>query len=492
MNRSLIVIILIFMLCLAVNANAQLASSAWPMSGHDLRHTSQSPYSGVANPGLIWSNSLRIGWSDPVIGADGTIYGGGDMGALYAFNPSGTVKGVFNADTSSSESWYTTPAIGTDGTIYVGYQDGTLYAINPDFTKKWKYLTGNAIDSPPAIGPDGTIYAGSEDGNLYAINPDGTEKWSFNTGSSISYSGPAIGSDGTVYFGSSHFFGDVTGNLCAVNSDGSEKWAFATGECIQSSPLIGSDGTIYISSGNLYAVNPNGTQKWVFGLADGLSPSLGLDGAVYVVSWDGHLYAVNPDGSQKWALTIPVGACYPVTPSIGADGTIYIQDGYYGVLALNPDGSQKWDYSITDFPGGFNTDAVIGSDGTIYIAGNGTLYAIGPPSQLTVNVNLCNYSGDFSLMQVQVDVLQSDGTVVQSHTVSAAAVTTVTFTELMHGDYTVRVQAPKWLSQSQPVTVALGSNTLNISLLNGDINGDNFVEDQDYSILGKNWYLAGT
>jgi predicted nucleic acid-binding Zn ribbon protein len=36
-------------------------------------------------------------------------------------------------------------------------------------TLKWKYQTGDRIDSSPAIAPNGTIYVGSEDGYLYAI-----------------------------------------------------------------------------------------------------------------------------------------------------------------------------------------------------------------------------------------------------------------------------------------------------------------------------------
>ena len=37
-------------------------------------------------------------------------------------------------------------------------------------TLKWKFKTGDKIDSSSAIGFDGTIYGGSNDGYLYAIN----------------------------------------------------------------------------------------------------------------------------------------------------------------------------------------------------------------------------------------------------------------------------------------------------------------------------------
>ena len=116
-------------------------------------------------------------------------------------------------------------------------------------------------------------------------------KWSFPTGSLLS-SSPVIGTDGTVYVGSGDW------NLYAINPDGSQKWAFPTGGSIWwSSPAIGTDGTLYIGSDdrNLYAISPEGTLKWSFatgGLVQS-SPTIGEDGTVYVGSDDGNLYAIN-------------------------------------------------------------------------------------------------------------------------------------------------------------------------------------------------------
>ena len=45
------------------------------------------------------------------------------------------------------------------------------------------------------------MYFGSHDNKLYAINPDGTKKWEFVTGDGID-SSPSIGTDGTIYVGS--------------------------------------------------------------------------------------------------------------------------------------------------------------------------------------------------------------------------------------------------------------------------------------------------
>jgi outer membrane protein assembly factor BamB len=38
---------------------------------------------------------------------------------------------------------------------------------------KWKYQTGDRVDSSPKVGSDGTIYVGSVDFYLYAITSTG-------------------------------------------------------------------------------------------------------------------------------------------------------------------------------------------------------------------------------------------------------------------------------------------------------------------------------
>ncbi len=105
----------------------------------------------------------------PVIGADGTVYAGGEQGVgLTAVSPEGIIQWSF-------ENSRGTPAIGNDGTLYV---KGATYvpvewkyyllAINPDGTQKWAsdyigYFNGITLSD------DGTIYVLSEDGYLYAF-----------------------------------------------------------------------------------------------------------------------------------------------------------------------------------------------------------------------------------------------------------------------------------------------------------------------------------
>ena len=108
---------------------------------------------------------------------------------------------------------------------------------------------------------------------------------------------------------------------------------------MESSPAIGSDGTIYVGSddNNVYAINPaDGSQKWVFKTGDSVesSPAIGSDGTIYVGSDDNNVYAINAaDGSLKWKLTTKGQMTYS-SSAIGADGTVYVGSGDDNVYAI--------------------------------------------------------------------------------------------------------------------------------------------------------------
>ena len=275
-------------------------------------------YLYAINPGgtLKWRyQTLYSGeTSSPAIGSDGTIYVGSSYG-LYAINPDGTLKWQcltnYVGDIGS-------PVIGSDGTIYVGSSYGYLYAIYPDSIWKWRYQIGGDVgESSPAIGSDGTIYVGTSN-TLYAINPDSsTLRWSYQIGSGGGYwsPSPAIGSDGTIYVGGANT-NNNTYLIYAINPNGNLRWSYRTGsgKGTNSSPAIGSDGTIYFGAyvddergtpPYLYALKPDGTTfEWRTPLCQEheggevrSSPMIGSDGTVYIGVSNGYLYAIQGTGS---------------------------------------------------------------------------------------------------------------------------------------------------------------------------------------------------
>ena len=169
---------------------------------------------------------------------------------------------------------------------------------------------------------------------------------------------------------------------------GKLKWTFAALGEVCSSPVIGSDGTIYFGdseglgpciggsgSGTVYAVcgetatsgycrGGPGSEKWAWSTPNGFvtsSPAIGADGTIYVGSDDGNVYALvtNPNPVlgvyAKWVFsTLPISLFtsgeVTSSPAIGADGTIYVgsQGGLF--YALNPDGTLKWEVPPNFFP----------------------------------------------------------------------------------------------------------------------------------------------
>jgi outer membrane protein assembly factor BamB len=308
-------------------------------------------------------------WGGPVIDRDNTIYMG-TTNNLYAFYPNGTVKWSYGFVDIES-----TPAIGDDGIIYIGtaYFSPCLYAFYPNGTVKWQFGTnGASIFSSPVIGQDGTIYFGHDNytgykSHIEALYPNGTLKWSFQTNHFV-HSSPALGEDGTVYCGSHD------GNLYALYpNNGTLKWAYQTGGWVARGPAVADDGTIYFDSwdGYLYAVHPDGTLRWkTGGYLAGTTPVIGSDGTIYV--GNEQLTAIYPEnGSVKWSCDIGPGRTIRgSSPAISADGTIYFGTwigDYSGgeIIAVNPDGTEKWRELIAnDF---VNSGPAIGSDGTVYI-----------------------------------------------------------------------------------------------------------------------------
>ena len=242
-------------------------------------------YAIYPNGTLKWRFSAgAVLSSSPAIGNDGTIYFGNADRRIFAVNPNGTEKWHYD---TGADIWGD-PAIGEDGTIYIGSWDNNFYALYPNGTLRWQFPTGNHIKGPPSIADDGTIYIGSWDDYLYALYPNGTMKWRHQVGKGTE-SNPSIGLDGTIYVGGDYLY--------AIYPNGTRKWTFDFGShahSFKSSPAIDSNGIIYIGTnfnalngGELVSVNPDGTLRWCKKIANFLvdsSPCIGEDGTVYISS----------------------------------------------------------------------------------------------------------------------------------------------------------------------------------------------------------------
>ena len=146
---------------------------------------------------------------------------------------------------------------------------------------------------------------------------------------------------------------------------------YPTGSSIVASPVLGTDGTLYVAStdGVLYAFDADGNEKWRFetpGVITG-TPTVDTDGTLYFgiqppvanVNSDSipehSLFAVDTEGLEKWSL--PLGEISG-SPAIAEDGTLYVASSQievsgtpaqisiqHAVHAINPDSTAQWSYT---------------------------------------------------------------------------------------------------------------------------------------------------
>ena len=237
--------------------------------------------------------------SDPAIGDDGTIYIGSDK-YLFALYPNGTVRWYYE----TGDSVCGPPSIAEDGTIYFASLDDYLYAVYQDGTLRWKTEIWVGSDTNPSISLDGTIYICSAS-KLFAISPDdGDINWEFNLGGTVLKSSSAICADGIIYTGIE--IGDRDGGeIVAVNPDGTERWRERiSNRWVDSSPCIGSDGTVYINSARY---EPRGCSLHAFGTSDPNAPEApSIDGETNGkagVEYDYTFCSIDPNGDDVYYYT---------------------------------------------------------------------------------------------------------------------------------------------------------------------------------------------
>jgi outer membrane protein assembly factor BamB len=320
----------------------------WPLFRRDPRNSGRSPIVARYHGDAPWSFATEKGvFATPVIDAQGTIYVGSADHVFRALRPDGTEKWRF-ATGEIIDSAAALPSPGADGrrSIVVPSGDGHLYKLwtedapgEPAGRSAWTFDARVAprqsfndwFEGNVAIGPDGTFYAGNTNFNYYAVSPEGKLHWVHPTGANA-WSMAAFGADGTLFWGS------LDTLVRAVRPDGSLRWRKRTLGMIAASAAVGNDGTVYIGSfdGSLYALDgATGRTRWSFRTGDHVyaSAALGMDeqgrtSAIYFGSTDGIFYALRPDGELLW--TYPAGD--PIRSSAALGGSPDVEGGivYFG------------------------------------------------------------------------------------------------------------------------------------------------------------------
>jgi outer membrane protein assembly factor BamB len=240
-------------------------------------------------------------------------------------------------------------------------------------------------------------------------------------------SGVSIGYDHTIHFNS----GGIIHGLIAANPDGSIKWNLGevvTNKDAVSTPLVASDGTIYIGSGlgdKLYAVNSDGTLKWELSIGGNVftvGMNIGLDGKIYTISgldfFEGipALNAINPDGSLDWRMENP-DFNYDLDKRIGLsfspDGkTLFVPGKGPSVFAIDVESQTiKWTFGEI----GIRGSVLVDSQGHLYFqsqtesinGGKVSLFCLNPDG--SVRWSFAHDNPNFSKWHMADGTMDKDG-----------------------------------------------------------------------------------
>jgi outer membrane protein assembly factor BamB len=140
----------------------------------------------------------RVAWFEahPTIARDGTVYGGGKNGELYALEP-GTGRVKWHAQ--SGGMLRNSPAVGKDGSVFAGCVGKAMVGFTPDGREKWRFPTPHWIMADPVVADDGTVLVGCDNHTLYAVDPEnGDKRWSFEMDGAVRVE-PTPAADGVLY-----------------------------------------------------------------------------------------------------------------------------------------------------------------------------------------------------------------------------------------------------------------------------------------------------
>ncbi len=334
-----------------------------------------SVYSLNSDGNLRWSfntqynNTNNIVFTAPVIDGNRILIGGADISNpssqfggendyLYCLSLNGNLKWKYH----TKGMIFSNPAVDSEGNVYFGTTNKTLYSLDKNGQLNWKYETGGLIHSSPSIRSDGTIYIGSDDHYLYAINSKGELDWKVELKGEIK-STSALSSDKTIYVGTNDK------KLYAISQNGEIKWSHGTDKAVSLSPIIDNDGLIYFCSGKkysstLYSFNKNGTKRWAKEM-DSLasSPIIGSDGTLYITTKKSEIYSLGPS-SPTVDITRPTSGEVIKTKSVQLEweSTALGSDIDHFEVRLDGDDWQKIgsvdEYEFTDLAIGDHTAEV--------------------------------------------------------------------------------------------------------------------------------------
>jgi eukaryotic-like serine/threonine-protein kinase len=346
----------------------------WSMLGHDSARTGFSTSTAPETNHTLFIRDLS---------PYATVFGGISIGngKLYI---SSFDKHLYCLDAYSGELLFdhanqglliSVPVIDTQNNrIYFGSYDHNFYCLDSSTGQQiWTVTTNDVIKSSPAFF-NNLLYIGGMNGKVMCFNKNGTEQWN------QSYSGSIPNSLAVAQVGTSTrvFFGNTMKEFGCLNAvDGSWFWGDTYNGNMSTPVVVLNKVYVACDDNHVYCFNAvNGGVLWSFPMSFDknslMSPVVGTD-KVFIGSTDGKFYCINATtGVKQWEYQ--TSSAIRSTPAV-ADGKIYFGDAAGTIYCIQADtGALLWTY--TDL---FSTvqSAFAVSNGIVYAAGNGKVYAFG-------------------------------------------------------------------------------------------------------------------
>jgi hypothetical protein len=375
----------------------------WSNSGGNGGRNGRSVESGPSSPVLAWSGapSSIIAWQPVTSGPRAFMVR--QTGFPPGGEPNGSPVVAFDLGTGAVLWTRHVPYVAGDWTTFVaGASRGLVYCSRAgnggSVAAKLHALdeaTGATVWTSSEL-----IRTGAYDGVVFAKNgdpivawhqrlvriraTDGTTVWSVpRTGSVSGNCGAAVHGD-AVYVADVAPGGHVIKRFDLATGAFQYQSSVMLGFTLQNTPLVGPDGTVYLSRTQnnpvtdfFYAFTDTGAalvEKWK--LPAGWSTSsefgIGVDGSVYVLAPGNVLQRLDPATGAVLQTSVSLGAS-SVNPRIAIDaqGRLFVGNGGFAtgaVYSFDPDLALRWSIPVTNINIG---GPVLGAAGTLLVAGIG-------------------------------------------------------------------------------------------------------------------------
>jgi len=238
--------------------------------------------------------------------------------------------------------FFAAPAV-LDGLVIAGDYEKEIFGLSGTTgAENWKFsdATNRFIGAPLAL--TDSVLTVNADGNLYALDKSGKQLWKFEAGQAL-WSHPVLDQEVIYLAGLDH-------TLFALNpGNGKLIWKQDVGSAMVSSPLVGTDGNLYISTfaKEVQARDAkSGKLLWSVNLEAEIWGTPVMDGdLLFVGDQKGNIYSISTT-NRSFKKIDTLDSAVIASPVMVKDHVVFVSENG-DVAGYKPDGSAPWKQKIT-------------------------------------------------------------------------------------------------------------------------------------------------